>query len=92
MTQYQHDQLKKFPFHQQIWVLDNQHIDETARLRTQELIDSGERVFLWQKSESIKDFNDLAIHSNINEIPTKYILQNSFSGIQAKLKFKQIFI
>lgn len=87
----QTEQLKRFPFHQQIWVLDNQHIDRTARDKTRELIDRGERVFIWPKSDTLKDFNDLAIKSKINEIPTNFILQTAFSGLQAKLKFKQLF-
>jgi hypothetical protein len=89
ISEYQQHQLKKFPFHKQIWVLDNQRVDTTSMQRTLELIDSGERVFIWPKTK-MKDFNDLAVNSNINEIPTKFIIQNSFSGLQAKLKIKQL--
>ena len=38
MSELQKEQLKNFPFHQRIWVLDNQYIDDTAKMKTKELV------------------------------------------------------
>lgn len=79
--------LKNFPFHKKIWVLDNQHIDETAKDTTKQLLDNGETVFIWKKGlESFKDFNDICIYKKINEISTKFIIDNSFTGLQGKFQ------
>lgn len=90
LNKIQQNQLKSFPFFKKIWVLDNQHIDSTSKQKTKELIESGERVFIWPKSSNFKDFNDLAIYTKADEIPHEFILQNSFSGLQAKLKASQL--
>lgn len=90
INEIQKNQLRQFPFHKQVWVLDNQFIDTTARERTKELVEAGETVFIWPKSEELKDFNDLAIKSDVSEIPPEFILTNTASGLQAKLRIKQL--
>jgi len=90
LTQLQQNKLNEFPFHKKIWVLDNQHVDETAREATKKLLDDGETVFIWKKGlENFKDFNDICIHKKINEIPTKYIVDNSYTGIKGKFELKK---
>ena len=80
-------ELKSYPFHEKIWVLDNQHIDNTAREVTKQLLDAGETVFIWKKGlEAFKDINDICIHKKINEFPMAYIIENSFSGIKGKFQ------
>lgn len=91
ITSKQRDALKLFPFHKKIWVLDNQHIDKTAREVSKKLLDEGETVFLWEKGlDRFKDFNDICVYKKINEIPTKYIVENSFSGIKGKFELKKL--
>jgi len=87
----QTQQLRAFPFHKQIWVLDNQHIDATAKTKTWDLIKAGESVFLWPKGSPHKDFNDIAKATGVNEISIHHILENTANGLQAELKFKNLF-
>ena len=91
LTTLQRNKLNEYPFHKKIWVLDNQHIDKTAREATKKLLDDGETVFLWKKGlEKFKDFNDICIYKKINEIPTKYIVDNSFIGIKGIFEMKKL--
>jgi hypothetical protein len=91
LTNLQRDKLNEYPFHKKIWVLDNQHIDKTAREATKKLLEAGETVFIWKKGlEKFKDFNDICVYKKINEIPTKYIVDNSFTGIQGLFQMKQL--
>lgn len=75
-----------------IWVLDSQYLDEAAREKSEILLNDNEKVFIWPKSigEQYKDFNEIAIDKKINEIPEKFILDNTFSGLEGLLKLKAI--
>ena len=86
-TSKQAKQIKAFPFHKTIWVLDSQWQDTAAKKKTQKLIEQGETVFIWPKKygKKFKDFNDMAIGLGINEIPYKFILDNSYTGLKARL-------
>jgi len=86
-TQRQKEQLRSFPFHDKIWVLDSQHQDKAAYIKTERLIEQGETVFIWPKEygDRYKDFNDMAIDLDISEIPYKFILKNSYTGLKARL-------
>lgn len=89
-TEHQKELLSKYSLYKQIWILDNQLIDETAKEQTLELIDSGKDVFLWDKNmKAYKDFNDICISKKINEIPISFILKNTFSGMNAKFQLKK---
>ena len=75
-----------------IWVLDSQWVDEASYKKTQKLMQMNQTVFIWPEliGKKFKDFNDVAMHLNVNEIDEKFIINNSFSGLQAQLKFNQI--
>jgi hypothetical protein len=90
LTHIQEALLNAYPFHEKIWVLDNQHIDETAREVTHRLLDEGETVFIWPKLESVKDFNDICVAKKMNELPATFIVKNSFSGIKGRLQMKKL--
>ncbi|QDH49170.1 DNA primase [Pantoea phage Phynn] len=72
-----------------VWVLDNEgrHEDTTARLK--QLIDSGEKVVMWDKSPwPSKDINEMikddgATRDQIME----YLRNNTVSGLSAQLRF-----
>ena len=52
-------------------------IDKASKEKTMELIDRGERVFIWpEKLKKYKDFNDICINFEINEISNKFIIDN----------------
>jgi hypothetical protein len=71
-------QLMEFPFHKKIWVLDNPRFDETAKEKTKELLSNGENVFRWTDDMPYKDFNEMAMFEELNEIDYNVIIKNMF--------------
>lgn len=76
-TTKQQEQIDKFPFHKKIWILDSQWKDKAAFNKTKKLLELKESVFLWKEDigNRFKDFNDIAISNNINEITYDFILK-----------------
>ena len=93
LTPLQQEQLDSFKFFDVIWVLDSQWIDETARVKTKFLIDSGQKVFIWPKlqGEKFKDFNEMCMKLNLNRISPEFIKKNSSHGLAAITKYKLLF-
>jgi len=75
-----------------IWVLDSQWLDNASRVKTKRLIDMNETVFIWPEKvgKLYKDFNDACIATNITEISPKFIIDNSYTGLKAKLLMSEI--
>lgn len=85
-TKKQQEQLNQFATFEQIWVLDNQCTDRASYNKTNALIKMGCKVFIWPKElKKYKDLNDLCVGQNLNAVPEKFILKNSFSGLKAKM-------
>jgi len=85
-TEKQKNQLQGFPLHEIVWVLDNQAIDTASKKKTAALIKAGHKVFIWpEKLKQFKDLNEMAIKLNLNEISTKFILKNVYSGVKATI-------
>ena len=77
LTDYQKNQLNKFPFHKKIWITDNPRIDATSKTNTIKLLEDGNSVFNW-KDIKYKDFNEWCIEENLNEISTERILSSVY--------------
>jgi hypothetical protein len=92
MTQAQQDQLKQFGLWDKIWALDSQWQDNAAKLKTKKLADQGHSVFIWPEKygKQFKDFNDMAVALDTNEIPYKFILDNTYTGLKAQVVLGQI--
>ena len=90
-TKLQEQQINQKPFHKRIWVLDNQYCDNTAREKTFSLLSQGERCFVWPKELlQFKDFNDLCVKINRDEITSRFIIKNSYNELKGKLLLSQI--
>tara|TARA_R110002051_G_scaffold38288_1_gene81623 strand:- start:260 stop:640 length:381 start_codon:yes stop_codon:yes gene_type:complete len=91
-TDIQKQQLLPFKFHTKIWLLDSQWLDKPSHKKTSSLIDNGENVFIWPESygNKFKDFNDMCIALKIDEIPINFVLDNTFTGMKAKVIMSQI--
>ena len=90
-TKLQEQQINQKPFHKRIWVLDNQYCDETAKEKTFSLLSQGERCFIWPKELlQFKDFNDLCVKINRDEITSRFIINNSYDELKGKLLLSQI--
>ncbi len=91
-TQTQQDQLDKFKFFNRVWVLDSQWIDKTSLVKSEKLLQNGEMVFIWPEKygKRLKDFNDIAMKYNLNEVTIDFILDNSFTQLQGLIKLAEI--
>ncbi|MCS7317018.1 MAG: hypothetical protein NZZ41_01685 [Candidatus Dojkabacteria bacterium] len=74
-----------------IWSFDNYWIDETARKKTNFLLENNETCFIIPKNIPCKDTNDLLIYFNWEEIPEEFIQQNLFTGKTGLIKLKLMF-
>lgn len=85
-TDKQKSQIAAFPLHEKIWILDNQRNDKASKKKTNILLKKGYKVFIWpEKTKHFKDLNEMAINLKIDKVSTKFILENTFSGIKGSL-------
>lgn len=91
-TPLQKIQLLAFPLHTKIWVLDSQWVDDASLSKSSILLDQNEAVFIWPKNIGTvyKDFNDIAIEREENEITSDFILANTYTGLKGKMKLAEI--
>jgi hypothetical protein len=90
-TEKQKNQMKLFPFHEEIFVLDNQWNDIASRKKTKVILDIGKKVFIWPKEYyKFKDINDVCMKYKLDEFPYKFILKNSYDGMTGKIKLSEI--
>jgi hypothetical protein len=91
-TTIQEEQLEELKFFKKTWVLDNQWNDKAARIKTEYLLEQGECVFIWpEKFIDYKDFNQLCIQTNRNEIKHSFVKKNALCGKEGLLKYKVLF-
>lgn len=93
LTDIQEEQLDFYrDSHQFIWVLDSQWLDDAAYEKTRILLENGESVFIWPENigKKFKDFNELCIAVNKNEIPPECIVNNTLAGSAGLLKYKML--
>jgi DNA primase len=70
-----------------IYVLDNDKNNiETNKVKNK-IIKQNKKVFIWPKEFSnYKDVNEICVQLKLSEFPYKYIIKNSFLGIEAITK------
>lgn len=81
-TDFQKEQLGKFPFYQVVWVLDSPYLDDAAKKKQEILLDMKQKVFKWPSDigKKYKDINALCVDMGLYEFPYKFILNNLFKG------------
>lgn len=91
-TQVQEDQLKRYQFLTRVWVPDSQWIDKTSLVKTEKLLNDGESVFIWPEKygKKLKDFNDICIKYNLNEITHDFIIEHTYTDLQGLVKLAEI--
>jgi len=79
LTKTQKEQLNTFPFHRKIWVLDNISVtkDDETKQKVLKLLNDSEKLFKWPTLK-YKDFNEMAMDKDLNEIDYDFILKNLF--------------
>jgi hypothetical protein len=78
LTKTQSTQLLEFPFHKKIWVLDNPNFDETAKENIKKLLLNNETVFKWTDSMPYKDFNEMTMFEELDEIDYNKIINSLY--------------
>lgn len=91
-TEQQLDILQtQYPLHELVYVLDNQHTDKTSLKVTKDLLDSGQKVFIWPKELiKFKDLNELCIHVQKDEIKPEFIIKHTYQGMRGVIQLSQI--
>lgn len=84
LSEVQLTQLQKYYLYTKIWVLDNQLDNQEVINKYKELIETGERVFIWPAEyDQYKDINDICTAFNIDQISPKFFIKNSYTGAKA---------
>ncbi len=78
---------KRFKGSSMTFVLDNEPRNPQICLYIEKLINMGKEVCIWPKNILEKDINDLAYKMSTRKIQ-KMINENTFSGLEAKLRFE----
>lgn len=85
ISDHQKDLLGKYFLFEKIWILDNQLENPEVLKKNIELIERGERIFIWPKNyKPFKDLNEICCKMKINHINPDFIIQNSYKGLIAK--------
>lgn len=81
-TNLQENQISILLFnHSIVWMLDNQWVDETARLKSESLLNRGESVFMWpEELKEYKDFNELCVKNSLDEVPLSVVRKYTYQG------------
>jgi hypothetical protein len=70
-----------------IYVYDNDKNNDEMDSKIQKLIKQNKRLFIWPKEfNKYKDINEICVNLKLDEFPYKYIIENSYTGIEAQLK------
>ena len=76
--------LDKWNIRKRVWIYDNEPRNSEIVSRISKRIDEGEEVVIWPSTISEKDINDMILSGlNVQNV----IELNTYSGLEAKLKF-----
>ena len=93
LTKRQEEQMNTtLKWYDKVWVLDSQWGDRASMIKSEALLKQGETVFIWPETlgKKYKDFNDLAIAANKDEIGWDWIQKNTFEGLEGIVKMTEI--
>lgn len=90
-NELQTNQLANLTSHKKIWCLDNQWNDTASLKKSKILVDNGEYIFIWpEKFKEYKDLNEICIKFQKDKINPEFIIQNTYSGLKAKIILTKI--
>ena len=92
-TTRQEEQLNgTLKWYDKVWILDSQWGDRASMIKSEALLNQGETVFIWPETlgRKYKDFNDLAIAANKDEIGWDWIQKNTFQGLEGIVKMSEV--
>ena len=89
MTDKQEAFIKKCVDKEIIYVYDNDKNNKEMSKKIKNLIKQNKKLFIWPKElKKYKDINEICCNLCLNELPYKFIVQNSYSGVEALMKQK----
>jgi hypothetical protein len=79
-------------FYVAVWILDSQWVDRASLIKTEALLQQGEKVFIWPEKfgKRFKDFNDIAMTCKIDEISHDFCKKNTFEGLEGIVRLSEI--
>lgn len=79
-------------FYDAVWILDSQWVDKASLIKSEALLQQGEKVFIWPEKfgKRFKDFNDIAMACKIDEIKHEFIQKNTFDGLKGIVRLSEI--
>jgi hypothetical protein len=88
----QEEQMVGLKLFDRIWCLDSQYLDQTSLEKSMNLLERGEKVFIWPENIGTlyKDFNQVCVEQNIDKIPCSFIKKHTYQGSQGIIKLKLI--
>ena len=78
-----------FDWDDYIWIFDNEPRNRENINRIEKIINRGEKVVIWPSNIIKKDINDLIIEGMSEDDLMNIIKINTYSGLEAKVKFNQ---
>lgn len=88
-TEKQETFLKQCLGQEIIYVFDNDKNNQEMDKKIRAVMKQNKKVFVWPKElQKYKDINEVCCSLQIDEFPYKFIVQNSYTGIEALMKFK----
>jgi len=90
-TDLQQQQINILPTYTKIWCLDNQWKDNASLKKSFSLTETNDKMFIWpEELKKYKDINEYCVSNNLDQVDPKFIIDNSFSGLKAKIILTKI--
>lgn len=90
MTERQETFIKKCLGYETIFVYDNDKDNKQMDKKIKQLIKQNKKMFIWPREmQKYKDINEVCCSLNLFEFPYKFIVENSFTGIEALMRLKK---
>ena len=72
-----------------IYIYDNDVDNVEMQKTVHKSIKQGKSVFIWPKElKKFKDFNEVCCQLGIDSVSTEFIIKNTFTGVEATVKYK----
>lgn len=85
ISEHQKELLNKYFLYERIWVLDNQLDNPDVKKKNLQLVEDGERIFIWPKEyKDFKDVNELCCKFKKDFIKPEFFISHSYKGLEAK--------
>ncbi len=72
-----------------VYIFDNDKKNTEMQKTIIKVISDNKKIFIWPKEfKKFKDLNEVCCHLGVDVISNEFLLKNSYSGVEAMLKYK----